>query len=130
MKNFGGVMKQQMFKKGIKQEVLAHQLNIARTTVTAYCNNKRQPDLETLANICNLLEINIGWLLGLPDFDNSDMYLHDDYEVKVNQACRRVAKHKRQKFLEGVSYLADILAIDDQEEILEPKESDKILEKV
>lgn len=105
MKNFGGIMKQQMLKKGIKQEVLAHQLNIARTTVTAYCNNKRQPDLETLSRICNLLEINLAWLFEQPNFDNSDMYLHDDFEVKVNHTCRKVSHHKRQRFLEGVNFL-------------------------
>ena len=46
MITFGGIMKLQMEKMGIKQEVLAKDLNIARTTVTSYCNDKRQPDFD------------------------------------------------------------------------------------
>ena len=39
MITFGGIMKLQMEKLNIKQEVLARELNIARTTVTSYCND-------------------------------------------------------------------------------------------
>lgn len=109
MKNFGGIMKAQMTRLGIKQEKLAKELNIARTTVTAYCNNKRQPDLDTLTKICHILQINLTWLMDIPDIDNSDMFIRDDFEVRVNKACRRITQNNQQKFLEGVEYLADLL---------------------
>lgn len=115
MKNFGGIMKMQLHRKGIKQEVLAKELNIARTTVTAYCSNQRQPDLETLAKICNRLDINLAWVMDIEDFDNSAMYLHDDFEVKVNDTCRKVSKSNRRRFLDGLEYLAEILS-DDKED--------------
>lgn len=110
MKNFGGIMKMQLHRKGIKQEVLAKELNIARTTVTAYCSNQRQPDLETLSKICNRLEIDLNWVMGLTDYDTNAMYLHNDFELKVNAACRRVHKEKHKKFLDGVEYLAEIFS--------------------
>lgn len=109
MKNFGGIMKAQMKRLGIKQEVLAKELNIGRTTVTAYCNDKRQPDLETISKICNLLEINLSWLLQIPDLDNSIMFIKNDFELRVNEACRQVSKEDQMRFIEGVEYLVRIM---------------------
>lgn len=109
MKNFGGIMKAQMKRLGIKQEVLAKELNICRTTVTAYCNDKRQPDLETISKICNLLEINLSWLLQIPDLDNSTMFIKNDFELRVNEACRQVPKEDQMRFIEGVEYLVRIM---------------------
>ncbi|MCI8851425.1 MAG: helix-turn-helix transcriptional regulator [Erysipelotrichaceae bacterium] len=109
MITFGGIMKLQMEKMGIKQEVLAKDLNIARTTVTSYCNDKRQPDFDTMIKICHKLKINLSQVLDLSKYNNEDMILHNDFEYKVNKVARTVKKENYAKFLKGVEYLADLL---------------------
>ena len=42
---------------------LAEQLNVAPTTVSKWCTNSVQPDLQTLSRISELLEVNIRDLL-------------------------------------------------------------------
>ncbi len=109
MITFGGIMKLQMEKLDIKQEALAKELNIARTTVTAYCNDKRQPDFEMVKRICHKLQINLPQVLALSHYDNEDMILHDDYEYKVNQAARKIKKEEQKRFLQAVSFLSEML---------------------
>ncbi len=109
MITFGGIMKLQMEKMNVKQEVLARELNIARTTVTSYCNDKRQPDFDTMIKICRCLQINLSQVLGLCRYNNEDIILHDDFEYKVNQAARSVKKENQAKFLKGAVFLAELL---------------------
>lgn len=120
MDNFGGIMKVQMARLQIKQEMLAKELNIARTTVSAYCNNKRQPDIETLAKICKYLQINLSKILDIPDFQ-TDYYIHNDFEWKVNQICRKVDVRYQTKFLQAVEFLGILMQKEEltKDEILE-----------
>lgn len=109
MITFGGIMKLQMEKLNIKQEALARELNIARTTVTSYCNDKRQPDFEMMTKICGCLKINLSQVLALTQYDNEDLILHDDYEYKVNIAARKIKKEEQAKFLRAVVFLSELL---------------------
>lgn len=42
---------------------LAEQLGVNRTTVSKWCTNTNQPDLNTLAKIAELLRVDISYLL-------------------------------------------------------------------
>ena len=42
---------------------LAEQLGVSNTTVSKWCTNTSQPDLQTLAQISDLLKVNIRDLL-------------------------------------------------------------------
>ena len=42
---------------------LAEQLGVSNTTVSKWCTNTSQPDLQTLAQISDLLKVNIRELL-------------------------------------------------------------------
>ena len=42
---------------------LAEQLGVSNTTVSKWCTNTSQPDLQTLAQIADLLKVNIRELL-------------------------------------------------------------------
>ena len=50
-------------QKGIKQTWLAEQLGKNPVTVSKWCTNTSQPDLQTLAKISDLLKVNIRELL-------------------------------------------------------------------
>lgn len=109
MITFGGIMKIQMNRLQIKQETLAKELNIARTTVTSYCNDKRQPDFMMMIQICHYLQINLSQILDLAHYEHEDCILHDEFEWNVNEIARQVKKEHHQKFLEGVRYLGELL---------------------
>ena len=52
-----------LVKKKRTNKWLAEQLGVNQTTVSKWCTNTTQPDLQTLAKISELLKINIRELL-------------------------------------------------------------------
>lgn len=50
-------------EKGIKQTWLAEKLGKSFNMINDYCNNKRQPTLETLSHIATILNVDIIELL-------------------------------------------------------------------
>lgn len=51
-------IKEVLNDKGIKQKWLAEKLEKSFNVVNDYCNNKRQPRLEVLYRIAEILDIN------------------------------------------------------------------------
>lgn len=56
-------IKENLEKRGIKQTWLAEKLGKSYTIVNGYVTNKRQPSLEVLYKISNLLDVEIAELL-------------------------------------------------------------------
>ena len=52
-------IKEVLQEKGIKQTWLAEKLGKSFNMVNDYCNNKRQPSLETLFEISNFLNVDV-----------------------------------------------------------------------
>ena len=52
-------IKEVLDSKGISQTWLAKQLGKSFSTVNCYARNKYQPDLETLLEISNILEVDL-----------------------------------------------------------------------
>ena len=52
-------IKEVLGEKGIKQKWLAEKLEKSFNVVNDYCNNKRQPRLEVLNRIANILDIDV-----------------------------------------------------------------------
>ena len=50
-------------KKKRTNKWLAEQLGVNQTTVSKWCTNTTQPDLQTLKRITELLEVNIQYLI-------------------------------------------------------------------
>lgn len=50
-------------ERGVKQTWLAEKLNKSYNMVNAYCRNRRQPSLEMLYKIAELLEVDVKELL-------------------------------------------------------------------
>ena len=48
-----------LVKKKRTSKWLAEQLGVNQTTVSKWCTNTKQPDLQTLKRITELLEVNI-----------------------------------------------------------------------
>lgn len=56
-------IKEVLQEKGIKQVWLSEKLNKSFSMVNEYCNNRRQPSLEVLYEIAELLQVNVKDLL-------------------------------------------------------------------
>ena len=54
-----------LVKKKRTNKWLAEQLGVNQTTVSKWCTNTTQPDLQTLKRITELLEVNIQDLINL-----------------------------------------------------------------
>jgi putative transcriptional regulator len=50
-------IKEVLTEQGRSQAWLADKLDMSYMTVTRYCNNKRQPTIDTLNKIAELLEV-------------------------------------------------------------------------
>jgi transcriptional regulator with XRE-family HTH domain len=56
-------IKEVLTEKGIKQTWLAEKLEKSFNMVNEYCNNRRQPSIEVLYDIAELLDVNVKELL-------------------------------------------------------------------
>jgi len=56
-------IKEVLQEKGIKQVWLSEKLGKSFNMVNEYCNNKRQPSLEDLYRIAEILDVNVKELL-------------------------------------------------------------------
>ena len=54
-------------KKGMEQKQLAQMLGITGNAVTNWENGRSRPDIQTLPHLCEILEVSLYELLGLPD---------------------------------------------------------------
>lgn len=57
-------LKEVLNEQGRRQNWLAAQIGIATKTISFWCTNKTQPDLENLHEIANILGINPADLIG------------------------------------------------------------------
>lgn len=58
-------------KAGLTQEKLAKKCGIATITIGQYERNKREPNIETIFNLAEKLNVSASYLLGVVDLDGS-----------------------------------------------------------
>ncbi|MEK3935980.1 helix-turn-helix transcriptional regulator [Sporosarcina sp. FSL W7-1349] len=64
------------------QEYVAKKIGVARSTYTAYENGTKQPPLDTINNIADVLEVTTDYLLGRSD--NPRMTEDEEFEAFAN----------------------------------------------
>ncbi|AUS95410.1 hypothetical protein CDQ84_19100 [Clostridium thermosuccinogenes] len=64
--------------RGISQKELADKLNVSQSAVTNWIKGKNSPDIETVAEICDILSISVVDLFGT---ENNDMYTEMEKRV-------------------------------------------------
>lgn len=71
--------------RGISQKELAERLGVSQSAVTNWIKGKNSPDIEVVAEICDVLEISVSDLFGKEEGEN------------VNAAERKVLEQYRKK---------------------------------
>lgn len=54
---------------GLKQNEIAYKIGVSPQTVSRYMKTDTFPALDTLARLCNLLDISADYILGVKDFE-------------------------------------------------------------
>lgn len=67
MKVFSERVKQELKIKGKMQKDLCEHLNVKKTTLSAWLNDKNEPPMQTIVDIAIYLEVSTDYLLGLED---------------------------------------------------------------
>lgn len=78
---FGDRLKYILDTKEITQKELASKLNIAPTTLNGYITNKRQPNLELVKEIAEILNVSTDYLL---DYNNNNTTLTSQELIILN----------------------------------------------
>lgn len=81
MNMFGDRLKYILDTKEITQKELASKLNIAPTTLNGYITNKRQPNLELVKEIAEILNVSTDYLL---DYNNNNTTLTSQELIILN----------------------------------------------
>ncbi len=74
----GARLRQLRKERGMSQQSLATQLKLARTTLTMYETDQREPDHHTLHRIADLFQVSTDYLLGRTDDPTPPRAAHDD----------------------------------------------------
>lgn len=67
MNKFKERLNEVLKENGISQVALASKISMSQGVVNNYCTGKREPTLDVLMRICEVLEISSDYLLGLVD---------------------------------------------------------------
>lgn len=92
---FGDRLKDILDDKEITQKEFASSLNIAPTTLNGYITNKRQPNLELVKKIAEVLDISTDYLL---DYECGNITLNSQ-EVTMINLLRKMNKEERNAIL-------------------------------
>ncbi|MDU6265823.1 MAG: helix-turn-helix transcriptional regulator [Anaerocolumna aminovalerica] len=76
--NLGDRIKQCRTNKNLTQKELAAMIGVAEITIRQYETGKRQPRIETIEKIADILDVTIQYLIG---FESNDR-LNEDYQIK------------------------------------------------
>lgn len=81
MSTLGRRIKELRSEKGIRQEELARDIGVSKGSVSVWERDLRKPEYNTLQQLCEYFQVNLGYLLG-EDVDRSLVQPSDDDLVK------------------------------------------------
>ena len=105
----GGIIRAQMARKKLHQKDLARLLSVDQRTISNYCTNKTFPDLETLAQLCEILELDIRCVLDTHAHNCDHLMVQNDFEMRLLDAFRDIPNENQKAFLESFMTLAGMM---------------------
>lgn len=69
--DFGDKLKECRKAKGLTQLELAQKLNVSKSTLAMYETNKREPNVNTIKALSNILSVSTNYLIGVDDYDKN-----------------------------------------------------------
>ncbi|WP_027398541.1 helix-turn-helix domain-containing protein [Anaerovorax odorimutans] len=84
--------------KGISQKEFAKKLSVSQSAVTNWIKGKNSPDIEMVAQICDILEISVVDLFGT----NSNIYYTDEEKEIIRQYRKKPELQNAVRILLGI----------------------------
>lgn len=85
--------------KGLSQKELAEKLSVSQSAVTNWIKGNNSPDIEMVAQICDILDITVVDLFGT---NSNDKYTNEEKEVII-QYRQRIDMRPAIRILLGIS---------------------------
>lgn len=99
MKNIGKIIESQLQILNMTQTELGNMIGLNQRTISQYIHGHSQPSLETLSKICNILKIDISYVLEIPKYDNDDIHISNKNEATLIKNYRKLDEHDQQTIL-------------------------------
>ncbi|MDF9629242.1 helix-turn-helix domain-containing protein [Bacillus cereus] len=107
MKTFSETLKSLRKSRSLRQEDLAHELNLSRSQINNYENGFSEPDLTTLFRLASYFNVTLDVLTGR--IDNSvDEMLHNTL-LGVQKTYGVLSEHQRENFCKQLDYYVRFL---------------------
>lgn len=107
MKDIGKIIESRLQAKNMTQTQLGEKLGLNQRTISQYVRGNSMPSLETLSNICNLLDINISYILETNEYNNTDLLLENKDEIQLINHFRTMNSHDKLTLLSLAKILND-----------------------
>lgn len=88
-------------KRGISQKELAVKMGVSQAAVTNWVKGKNLPDIEAVAEICEILEVSVTALFGLEDDENKEFEL-------VRASFQRLSKPFKECMVKQINDLVEL----------------------
>lgn len=93
-------LKKIRLQKGLSQKDVAEQIGVANSTYSLYESGNREPNVQTIKKIADVLNTSADNLLGIDDFDSFTLAAHfegEDYTDDEIEEIRRFAEFVKNK---------------------------------
>lgn len=95
---------------GKTQGELADLINVKRYTVSDWENERTEPDIESINNLCKIFNVSSDYLLGLSNIPNpnedNDIQL-DDFQFALYGEVKDLTEEQKQTLLNMAKFLKD-----------------------
>lgn len=84
--NIGDTIYKQRKALHLRQEDVANQLHVSKSTFCNYENNVHEPTLDTLVSLADLFDVSTDYLLGRTDLNSNFSILNDTIDGQITYA--------------------------------------------
>lgn len=98
MRNIGKIIQLRLDEMNMTQSQLGKKIGASQQTISLIINNRRTPSIEMLIQICDILEINLDFLLDYNSYDNSSFIISDINEKEIIECYRSLNKEEKRIF--------------------------------
>lgn len=107
MKTFGETLKKLRKSRSLRQEDLAHELNLSRSQINNYENGFSEPDLATLFRLASFFNVSLDALTGRTDATDDEM-LHNTL-IGVQKTYGALSESQRENFCKQLDHYVRFL---------------------
>lgn len=106
--NFNDNLRNARLKKGYSQKEVAENIGVAKSTYSLYESGNREPNVQTIKKLADLLSVSTDDLLGIEDETDADISIDETFE-KICKFYNILNPEGKAEALKRISELSQIL---------------------